>query len=106
MNLILTCARNLEHDAKNEIKQIFEELGDEDSKITITSMSGILTCITKLDPLLVIEKIKEKIPFDKKEYETMNFSNIRQLNQAMIDLIEDDESTDPNITGLPISDDE
>ena len=57
-------------------------------------------------PKSTFEKLKEKVPFDKEEYETMNFSNIRQLNQAMIDLIEDDESTDPNITGLPISDDE
>jgi tRNA acetyltransferase TAN1 len=38
-----------------------EELGDSDAKITITSMSGILTAETKLDPVETVRKIKEML---------------------------------------------
>ena len=37
------------------------ELGDSEPKITITSMSGILTAETKLDPVKVVKKIQELI---------------------------------------------
>ena len=61
MNLIITCARHLEPETEEEILGILEELGDEDAKVAITSMSGILTADTKLEPTFVTNKIREKI---------------------------------------------
>ncbi|HET6516737.1 MAG TPA: THUMP domain-containing protein [Nitrosopumilaceae archaeon] len=61
MNLIITCARHLESEASNELRAIFAEFGDENLDVTKTSMSGILTAKTKLDPLEAIRKIREKI---------------------------------------------
>jgi tRNA acetyltransferase TAN1 len=61
LNLIITCARHLEPEASEEISQILGEFGDSEPKITITSMSGILTAKTKLDPVQVVRKIKEMI---------------------------------------------
>ena len=61
MNLIITCARHLEPETEEEILDILEELGDEDAKVAITTMSGILTAKTKLEPTFVTRKIREKI---------------------------------------------
>jgi len=61
LNLIITCARQLEPETQEEITRILGELGDLKPKITITSMSGILTADTKLDPIVVVEKIRELI---------------------------------------------
>ena len=61
MNLIITCARHLEPETEEELRSILEELGDSDAIISITKMSGILTAETKLDPIMVVRKIKEMI---------------------------------------------
>ena len=61
MNLIITCARHLEPETRDELKDILEEFGDSDAKISITEMSGILTAETKLEPIEVIRKIKEML---------------------------------------------
>ena len=61
MNLIITCARHLEPETKDELNDILEDFGDSDAQISITSMSGILTAETKLDPIEIVRKIKEMI---------------------------------------------
>jgi len=61
LNLIITCARHLEPETQEEITRILGELGDPEPKITISSMSGILTAETKLDPVKVVKKIQELI---------------------------------------------
>ena len=61
MNLIITCARHLESDTRQEILNILDKIGDSEPKITITNMSGILTVETKLDPIEVVKKIKEMV---------------------------------------------
>ena len=61
LNLIITCARHLEGDAEEEITDILDELGDSDVKISISSMSGIITVQTKLDPIEVVRKMKETL---------------------------------------------
>ena len=61
MNLIITCARHLEPETEEELRDILEEFGDSDVKVTITNMSGILTAETKLDPVEVVRKIKEML---------------------------------------------
>jgi len=61
LNLIITCARHFEPETQEEITRILGEYGDSEPEITITSMSGILTAKTKLDPVEVVEKIQELI---------------------------------------------
>ncbi len=61
MNLLITCARHLEPETQEEIERILEQLGDPEPKILISSMSGILTVKTKLDPFMVVKEIRETI---------------------------------------------
>jgi tRNA acetyltransferase TAN1 len=59
MNLIITCARHLEEETEEELRDILDELGDPEIEVSISDMSGILTAQTKLDPIEVVKKIKE-----------------------------------------------
>ncbi|CAD6368968.1 THUMP domain protein [metagenome] len=61
MNLIITCARHLESETKQELSSILERIGDSEPSISITNMSGILTAETKLEPIQVVNKIKEML---------------------------------------------
>ena len=61
MNLIVTCARNLESETKQELFEKLDEMGDSEPKISVTTMSGILTVETKIEPTLVVSKIRESI---------------------------------------------
>ena len=61
MNLIITCARHLEPETEEELRDILEKFGDSDTKVSITEMSGILTAETKLEPIEVVRKIKEML---------------------------------------------
>ena len=104
MNLIVTCARNLEGEAEEEIIDILDELGDPDVKISISNMSGIITIQTKLDPIEVVRKMKEilldepwsiryclrVIPIQK-IVET-NLEKIQECISSISDKIEDNES--------------
>lgn len=61
MNLIITCARHLEPETVEEMSSILEELGDSESKFSISKMSGIVTVETKLEPIGVVKKIREML---------------------------------------------
>ena len=61
MNLIITCARHLETETRQELMNILEKIGDSEPTITITNMSGILTAETKLESIEVVKKIKEML---------------------------------------------
>jgi tRNA acetyltransferase TAN1 len=61
MNLIVTCPRHLEPETEEELRDILDEFGDSEIKVTITNMSGILTVDTHLDPIEVVKKIKEML---------------------------------------------
>jgi tRNA acetyltransferase TAN1 len=61
LNLIITCARHLESETKQELTGILEKIGDTEPTISITNMSGILTAETKLDSIEVVKKIKETL---------------------------------------------
>ena len=104
MNLIITCARHLEGDAEDEIIDILDELGDSDVKISVSSMSGIITVQTKLDPIEVVRKMKETLldePWSiryclrvipvQKVVET-NIEEIEKILSSMSDQIEEKES--------------
>jgi tRNA acetyltransferase TAN1 len=61
LNLIVTCGRNLESEAKNEIKKIINELGDQELEVFNSGMRGILTVNTVINPLEVIDYARNKI---------------------------------------------
>jgi tRNA acetyltransferase TAN1 len=61
LNLIITCPRHFEEEAGQEIQKIISMFGDDESKIIITDMPGILTAETVLEPLDIIQKLREKI---------------------------------------------
>jgi len=61
LNLIVTCARHLEDEAREEINGMLEKFGDSEPSTAISKMPGILTVSTKLDSIQIIKKIHEMI---------------------------------------------
>lgn len=61
MNLIVTCPRNFEQDASEEIKMIFDRFGFDEPQTTITGMPGIITISFVQNPLDIIQKIVQLI---------------------------------------------
>ena len=61
MNLIITCARNLELETKNEIRKIFDGLGEQEPEILNVGMRGILMVNTIIEPSKIIDYVKNKI---------------------------------------------
>lgn len=102
--MIVTCARHLEEDAQDELKNILNEMGDLEPTITITNMSGILTAHTQLEPIEVVKKIRENlldepwsiryclriIPIQK--ITETNIESIEKEVESLKDLILDEES--------------
>jgi tRNA acetyltransferase TAN1 len=60
-NLLITTFRNRESDAFDELSQLLYKLGDSESSIEITSISGIILANTHLDPFLVVKSCREMV---------------------------------------------
>jgi tRNA acetyltransferase TAN1 len=61
LNLLITCGRNFESEAENEIKKILNECDDQEPKIHKTNMRGILFIDTNADTTEIIDWVKKKI---------------------------------------------
>ena len=61
MNLLVTCARNLETETKNEIGKILGEIGDQEPEILNVGMRGILLVKTNIETSKIIEWVKDKV---------------------------------------------
>ena len=61
MNLLVTCARNLETETKNEIGKILDEIGDQESEILNVGMRGILMVNTNIEPSKIIDWVNDKV---------------------------------------------
>jgi len=61
LNLIITCARSLESETKNEINKILGELGDQEPEILNVGMRGILMVDTIIEPSKIIDWVRNKI---------------------------------------------
>ena len=61
MNLIITCARSLESETKNEISKILDDLGDQKPEILNVGMRGILMVNTVIEPSKIIDYVKNKM---------------------------------------------
>jgi len=61
LNLLVTCARNLETETKNEIGKILDEIGDQESEILNVGMRGILMVNTSIEPSKIIDWVNDKV---------------------------------------------
>ena len=61
MNLLVTCARNLETETKNEIGKILDEIGDQEPEILNIGMRGILMVNTNIESSRIIDWVKDKV---------------------------------------------
>lgn len=61
MNLIVTCSRNFEEEASDEISNILETLGDDKARVRNSDFSGIVVVDTLLDPFEAVGKIRARI---------------------------------------------
>jgi len=57
-NLIVTTARGMENLAAVELEDLLRFLGDREPQVSMTSISGLLTARTSLDPFEVIERVR------------------------------------------------
>jgi len=57
LNLIITCARSLESETKNEISKILGELGDQEPEILNVGMRGILMVNTVIEQSIIIDYV-------------------------------------------------
>ena len=61
MNLLVTSARNLETETKNEIEKILGEIGDQEPEILNVGMRGILMVNTNIESSKIITWVKDKV---------------------------------------------
>ena len=61
MTLLVTCARNLETETKNEIGKILGEIGDQEPEILNVGMRGILMVKTDVESSKIITWVKNKV---------------------------------------------
>ena len=89
MDLIVTCARHLEPETKEELERIFDELGDSEIEVNISEMSGILTLKTSLNAIEAVTEIKKRVidePWSVRY--CLRFIPIQKFCEANIDEIE------------------
>lgn len=58
-NLVVTTHRFREEEAHDEILDLLESIGDADAKCDLTEIKGALLVRTNLDPVVVVEKLRE-----------------------------------------------
>jgi tRNA acetyltransferase TAN1 len=60
-NLIVSTSRFREEEAQDEILDLLDMFGDHEAEAEITEIKGLLLAETKLDPLEVIDSLKELV---------------------------------------------
>jgi len=60
-NLIVTTPRGQENLAAIELEDLLRSLGDESPQVSLTSVAGLITARTNLNPFEVINKVREII---------------------------------------------
>lgn len=58
-NILATTSRGNEGDACSELRYLLEEMGDSAANVDKTGVSGLVAVKTTLDPLWVIERLRE-----------------------------------------------
>jgi tRNA acetyltransferase TAN1 len=60
-NLIVSTSRFREEEAQDEILDLLDLFGDQDAEAEITEVKGLLIAQTALDPLQVVDQLKELV---------------------------------------------
>ena len=60
-NLIVSTSRFREEEAQDEILELLDLFGDPEAEAEITEVKGLLLAQTELDPLVVIDRLKELV---------------------------------------------
>jgi tRNA acetyltransferase TAN1 len=60
-NLIVSTSRFREEEAQDEILDLLDRFGDQEAEAEITEIKGLLLAETKLDPLAVVDRLKELV---------------------------------------------
>lgn len=68
-NLIISCARGLENDACSEIWFLLGEIGDKNSIVEKTEVSGLIVAKTSLDPFQAVQKLRELLKSSPSEFQ-------------------------------------
>jgi tRNA acetyltransferase TAN1 len=63
-NLIVTTYRHMESEAEDEIAALLKDFGDNSPVVRKTVLHGLLTCMTSVDPLEVVEKVRKIVQQD------------------------------------------
>jgi len=58
-NLLITCSRGQEEDARIETMSVLKQIGDPNPIVEKTSVRGLLTAKTGMDPVEAIKKMRE-----------------------------------------------
>jgi len=88
-NLIISCARGLENDACSEIWFLLGEIGDRDSEVEKTEISGLVVAKTSLDPFQAVRKLKEMFRKSPAEFRyTLKVVPIEIVVPTKLELIE------------------
>lgn len=51
----------MEPETQSEVSKILKEMGDSESNVSATSMSGIITAQTSLDPVQIVNDLREQV---------------------------------------------
>lgn len=89
MNFIATTYRRGEREAASELYALFSELGDENPKLEISEVSGLIMGHTSLDPIEVSRKLRELVKKDPWSIrKVLRFIPIERECEAELDSIE------------------
>ncbi len=61
MNLIITCPRRMEHDAREEAATLLQEMGDSQCVLELTEISGIIYGTTELNPHTLSRELTDMV---------------------------------------------
>ncbi|MFW9954420.1 MAG: THUMP domain-containing protein [Candidatus Thorarchaeota archaeon] len=104
-NILVGCPREREQAAKSEVRYFIGDLiGDDELRVHSTSVIGLITCMTALNPFDVIKKLKEFA--DENPYQfryaikftplelcvKSNIESIVKATETLISKIEEDET--------------
>ena len=60
-NLLVSSARGNEHEANSELWYLIADLGDQKAETSYTPVSGLTVAKTSLDPLKVVQKLRDAL---------------------------------------------
>ncbi len=89
-NLLVTTARGNEEDGCSEIWYLLGKIGDENPKVEKTSITGLITARTILNPFNVIEGFKEILKKEPQEFRyTLRIIPIEKVIRTDLSQIEE-----------------